>query len=240
MATTIWPKKYNGLSKDYRKTLNESPRQDVPDDRSEPLQPTLAQSEAEGEGRIGYGRYARYSPIGLALVLLLVIAAAWWWQSDSDDQSASPDGFAGRAAPEVTLTTFSGNSVSLSDLRGSVVVVNFWAEWCAPCKEEMPAFQDVYEQTMLTGEPVVFLGVDLKSDRPENALKLIDDLGITYITGPDEGGDDPMAGPIQQAFGIPESYPSTIFIRPDGTMDSIRIGPMEKDELRERIKAASE
>jgi thiol-disulfide isomerase/thioredoxin len=219
--------------------VNESPNNEAADDIQVPHEATLAQTEAEGEGRIGYGRYARYSPIGLAAVLLLVIAAAWWWQSNSNDQPSSPDGFAGRAAPEVTLTTFSGNSVSLSELRGSVVVVNFWAEWCAPCKEEMPVFQDVYEQTMLTLEPVVFLGVNLKSDRPENAMKLLSDLGITYITGPDEGGDDPMAGPIQKAFGIPESYPSTIFIRPDGTMDSIRIGPMKQDELRERIKAAS-
>lgn len=220
--------------------MNESPANDAPDDIPVPDETTLAQTEAEGEGRIGYGRYARYSPIGLAVVILLVVAAVWWWQSDSDDLPLSPSGFAGRAAPDVTLTTFSGNSVSLKELQGSVVVVNFWAEWCAPCKVEMPVFQDVFEQTMLTGEPVVFLGVNLKSDRPENALKLMSDLGITYINGPDEGGDDPMAGPIQQAFGIPQSYPSTIFIRPDGTIDSLRIGPMEQDELRERIKAASE
>jgi hypothetical protein len=104
----------------------------------------------------------------------------------------------------------------------------------------MSAFQEVFEQTMLTGEPVVILGVNLKSDREENALKLLDELSITYITGPDEGGDDPLHGPIQQAFGIPDSYPSTIFIRPDGVIDMLRIGPMETEELRERIKHASE
>jgi thiol-disulfide isomerase/thioredoxin len=200
---------------------------------------TLAQSETEGEGRIGYGRYARYSPIGLALVIALVVAAVWWWQTNDSDDSTT-GAFAGKPAPAVTLTTFNGNTVEFDDLEGSIVVVNFWAEWCAPCKEEMPAFQEVYEQTMATGEPVVILGVNLKSDREENALKLLDELGITYITGPDEGGDDPLHGPIQQAFAIPDSYPSTLFIRPDGVIDSIRIGPMDVQELRERIKSASE
>jgi thiol-disulfide isomerase/thioredoxin len=217
--------------------LNDSP---TTNETVETHQPTLAQTEAEGEGRIGYGRYARYSPLGLAALIAIVVAAVWLWPNNGDNPDLSPGGFAGRAAPDVTLTTFSGNTVDLKSLQGSVVVVNFWAEWCAPCKEEMPALQEVFEQTILTGEPVVFLGVNLKSDRPENALHLIEELGITYITGPDEGGDDPMAGPIQQAFGIPESYPSTLFIRPDGTIDSIRIGPMEQDEVRDRIKAASE
>lgn len=202
--------------------------------------PSLAQSEAEGQGRIGYGRYARYSPFGLALVIVAVVAAIWWWQSDSGDGSdPMVGGFSGRPAPDVTLTTFDGNTVELADLKGSIVVVNFWAEWCAPCKEEMPAFQELYEQTMATGEPVVILGVNLKSDRDVNALKLLDDLGITYITGPDEGGDDPLHGPIQQAFGIPDSYPATLFIRPDGVIDTLRIGPMDFEELRERVKHAA-
>lgn len=207
-------------------------------DEPELAAPTLAQSEAEGEGRIGYGRYARYSPVGLAVLILIAIGAIWWWQSGSEEPNGS-SAFAGRPAPDVTLTTFNGNSVRLLDLKGSVVVVNFWAEWCAPCKEEMPAFQELYEQTMFTGEPVVILGVNLKSDREENARKLLSDLGITYITGPDEGGDDPLHGPIQQAFGIPDSYPSTIFIRPDGKIDSLRIGQLDIDELRERIKHAA-
>ena len=171
---------------------------------------------------------------------MLAVLAIWWWQSDSGDGSGTTDdGFAGRTAPEITLTTFSGNTVELTDLKGSVVVVNFWGEFCAPCKEEMPAFQELYEQTMATGEPVVILGVNLKLDREENAVKLLEDLGITYITGRDDGGDDPLHGPIQEAFAIPEAYPSTIFIRPNGVIDTLRVGPMDLEELRERVKHAA-
>jgi cytochrome c biogenesis protein CcmG, thiol:disulfide interchange protein DsbE len=205
----------------------------------EPSNPTLAQPASAGEGRIGYGRYARFTPLGLALVIVAVVTAVWWSRSNSGSDTGVVGGFSGRQAPDVTLTTFSGNTVRLLDLTGSVVVINFWAEWCAPCKEEMPVFQEVYEQTLITREPVVFLGVDLKSDREENALRLIEDLGITYITGHDSGGDDPLHGPIQQAFGIPESYPVTIFIRPDGTIDTLRVGAIGIDELRERMKHAA-
>jgi thiol-disulfide isomerase/thioredoxin len=193
-------------------------------------------TDEQSEGRIGYGRYARYSPLALALVILIAIGAIWWQRSEDGDGNG---GYAGRPAPDVVLTTFDGNTVELAALRGSVVVVNFWAEWCAPCRDEMPAFQEVYEQTLATGEPVVILGINLKSDRPENALRLLEELGITYITGPDEGGDDPLYGPIQLAFAIPASYPATVFIDPDGTIASLRIGPMDVAELRERIKHAA-
>lgn len=225
--------------KDSPRIVNATNGQQPPEP-TDPPNGTLAQSETDGEGRIGYGRYARYSPVGLALVILIAVAGIWWWQSGpGDDPDPAAGAFSGKPAPDVTLTTFNGNTVELAALRGSVVVVNFWAEWCAPCKEEMPALQDVYEQTVLTGEPVVFLGVNLKSDREENALRLLEELGVTYITGPDEGGDDPMHGPIQQAFGIPDTYPSTVFIRPDGVMDSLRIGPIGVEELRERIQHAA-
>lgn len=202
--------------------------------------PTLAQSEAEGEGRIGYGKYARYSPLGLALVILIAVAAIWWWRSDDGSSDPNTNSFNGKPVPDVTLTTFQGNTVRLLDLKGSVVVLNFWAAWCEPCKEEMPAFQDVFEQVTSTGEPVVILGADLKTDREEEALNLIDQLGITYIAGRDDGGDDPLHGTIQQAFGIPESYPVTIFIKPDGTIDTLRIGAMKVTEIRERIKHAAD
>lgn len=203
-------------------------------------EPTLAQGEVEGEGRIGYGRYARYSPLGLGLLILIAVGTVWWWQGGDDGDGGTAGGaISGRPAPAVTLTTWDGATVELAELRGSVVVVNFWAEGCAPCRAEMPVLQDVFEQTMVTGEPVVFLGVNLKSDRPENAAKLLQDLGIGYITGPDAGGDDPQRGPIQLAFGIPESYPCTVFIRPDGVIDAVRVGPMDAEELRKRMKHAA-
>ncbi len=104
----------------------------------------------------------------------------------------------------------------------------------------MSAFQDIYEQTQVTGEPVVFLGVNLKNDYEENAQDLIKQLGITYITGPDNGGTDPRKGPIELAFAIPGVYPTTVIITPDGKIDSMRFGAIDETELRQRIKHAAE
>jgi cytochrome c biogenesis protein CcmG/thiol:disulfide interchange protein DsbE len=220
-------------------TLPSDPDQTPPVD---PPSPTLAQSEAEGEGRIGYGRYARYSPLALAVAMLLLLGAIGYWQTRPDEPDApwgSTSALTGKPVPAVTLTTFEGNSIDFTQLTGSVLVVNFWAEWCAPCRAEMPAFQEVFEQTRLTGEPVVFIGVNLKSDYAENARKLIEDLGITYITGRDDGGDDPRRGAIELAFGVPASYPVTVFVGPDGVIDTFRIGAMDVEELRARIKHAA-
>lgn len=219
-------------------TDNQTPATD-PD---RPAEPTLSQSEADDEGRIGYGRYARYSPLALAVGLVILLGAIGYWQTRPDEPEApwgSVSALTGKPAPAVTLTTFDGNTIDFTQLTGSVVVVNFWAEWCAPCRAEMPAFQELFEQTSATSEPIVIIGVNLKSDYEENARNLIDELGITYITGRDDGGEDPRRGAIELAFGVPASYPVTVFVRPDGTIDTFRIGAMDIDELRARVKHAA-
>ncbi len=199
--------------------------------------PTLAQEEGE-HGRIGYGRLARYSPLGIALVLvaLLVVVVA------VRDRTGNPSGtgkLAGKPAPAIAFTTFDGQQINLAALEGSVVVLNFWAEWCAPCKEEMPAFQRVHEAAIAGGEPVVILGVDIKNDVPDNARPFAESLGITYPIGQDHGGGDRLYGDIQLAFEIDPSYPTTVFIRPDGVVDTVRVGSMDETEIRERIAHAA-
>src|SRR3982751_591327 len=83
-------------------------------------------------GRVGYGRIGRYSPLALGLVLALVIAGIWWTQRDAAPGAASLPQMAGEPAPDVMLTLLDGSPLRLSDLRGNVVVVNFWASWCEP------------------------------------------------------------------------------------------------------------
>ncbi len=141
----------------------------------------------------------------------------------------------GKPAPGISTATWDGVPFDLAAQRGRVVVLNFWAEWCEPCKREMPAFQSI----ATGGDPsVVVVGVDIKTDQEERGRELVAELGITYPILRDDGGDDPNLGPIERAFGSLDSYPMTVFIRPDGTVDAVRIGEMDRAEIDERIAAA--
>jgi thiol-disulfide isomerase/thioredoxin len=131
----------------------------------------------------------------------------------------------------VTLTRFDGTPLRLADLRGSVVVVNFWASWCDPCRREAPAFQSASD--------AVIVGVGLKNDQDDDARAFVAELGLTYPIGRDTGGDNPSRGPIELAFGIDPFYPTTIFIRPDGVIDAVHVGELDADAIRAGIEAAA-
>lgn len=183
-------------------------------------------------GRVGYGRFARFTPLALGLLIAVALVFIVLDQR-SNDGAVSP--IVGKPAPEVATTTWDGEPFTLADQRGRVVVLNFWAEWCAPCKREMPAFQAI----AATGDPsVVIVGVDIKTDQEERARDLVQELGITYPILRDGGGDDPSHGPIERAFGSLDSYPMTVFIRPDGAVDAVRIGEMDRPEIEDRIADA--
>ena len=81
------------------------------------------------------------------------------------------------AAPDFTVETFNGETLRLSDLRGQVVVLNFWASWCPPCRWEMPFFETISQEYKDRG--VVFLGIAI-SDTIEDASDFADSAGVTY------------------------------------------------------------
>lgn len=131
------------------------------------------------------------------------------------------------AAPDFALTLFPdyqsgyGDQVSLADLRGKVVVLNFWASWCDPCKEEAALLQDVSEA--YADRDVVFLGADYLDQEPA-ALRYLQEFGITYPNGPD------LASQIARRYRI-QGVPETFFITPDGAIDWFKIGPLSASEL---------
>jgi cytochrome c biogenesis protein CcmG/thiol:disulfide interchange protein DsbE len=129
------------------------------------------------------------------------------------------------SAPDFTLTSFDGPVYRLHDLRGQVVVLNFWASWCSPCRAEAAGFQQVWRD--LNGQGVLFLGAD-QADPLDKAQAFIREFGITYPNGPDVG--------IGRAFGV-QSLPMTYIIDRDGQIrDTIWTG-VEPSELRARIDA---
>jgi cytochrome c biogenesis protein CcmG/thiol:disulfide interchange protein DsbE len=134
----------------------------------------------------------------------------------------------GDQVPDLTLQTFEGETIEFADLRGEVVVVNFWASWCRPCEQEAAELQQAYE--LYREENVVFLGVDYVDTETE-ARAYLEKFGITYPNGPDLGTR------ISQAFrirGVPETY----IIGPDGKLAAFKIGPYQSlDEIIQQIES---
>jgi len=128
-------------------------------------------------------------------------------------------------APDFTLETFDGNSLTLSGLRGQVVVINFWASWCPPCREEAAYLEATWRDYIDRG--VVFIGVDY-ADTDREAMAYIDEFDITYPNGPDLGTR------ISQAYRI-QGVPETFFVARDGTLRGVKIGPLAPPELEDRL-----
>ena len=126
-----------------------------------------------------------------------------------------------RAAPGFTLTTFNGNTISLQDLRGKPVVINFWASWCPPCRVEASLIERMWRAYKNRG--LIFLGVNIQ-DRKKDALNYIREFDITYPNGPDPTGE------ISIDYGV-SGLPVTFFISSEGEVVRRWVGAIEKSVL---------
>ncbi len=180
-------------------------------------------------GRIGYGTRTPWLLGGLLLLVVVVIGMAGFLRNQAGDPHDST------VAPDFELTLFDGSTFHLADSRGKVVVLNFWASWCDPCRAEMPALQAA---AVTAGDDVVFVGVAAKNDNAGDARAFAEEFGITYPVGQDTGGDNAAYGPIQLAYNV-IGFPATFIIDPDGNVDSLTMGPIEDlDAIDDLIAAA--
>ena len=127
---------------------------------------------------------------------------------------------AGSAAPDFELETLSGEQIKLSDLRGSMVILNFWATWCGPCQAEMPLFQARYEQY---APRLRVLAVNF-AEPVENVQAFVDELGLTF-----DILLDPKAM-VQQMYAV-RGYPTTYIIDSDGIIQYQHLGVMSENQL---------
>jgi peroxiredoxin len=203
--------------------------------------PLADDDEAQEErGRIGYGRNERTSSwmLGLALVLVIAVIGVYSVVSSNEDEPGTSQEIAhqGGPAPDFEMTTFDGETFRLSDHRGEVVIVNFWGSWCEPCREEMPAFQQAWEDS---GDDVTFVGVGSKRDPEDKARAFADEFGVTYPIGRDTEGGTAAAGQITKDYNV-SFYPMTYIVSPDGTISSLVVGQMNTDDLADYIQKARE
>lgn len=155
----------------------------------------------------------RYVVLIVALVFIALLAYGLITAGDKRVEAGQ--------APDFTLTSFDGETLRLADMRGQVVVLNFWATWCISCKDEAVdlelAWQDYKDQ------PVRFIGVDYLDQEPLN-LEWIERYGITYPNGPD------IQGRIYNAYGV-EGLPETFVIDQQGNVAKVFVGATTREAL---------
>ena len=122
---------------------------------------------------------------------------------------------------DFSLETFSGESLQLSDLKGTVVMLDFWSSWCPPCREEAPALARAYE--IYRDRGVEFVGIAIW-DSNSAARRLLERHDVTYPNGPDERGRIAIDHGVR---GIPEKF----FVNREGRLARKFIGPMTMEEL---------
>jgi cytochrome c biogenesis protein CcmG, thiol:disulfide interchange protein DsbE len=142
----------------------------------------------------------------------------------ADIDAATPDD---DRLPDVDLTALpSGAASSLAQIEGPAVV-NLWATWCAPCRAEIPDFEEVHQAR---GDTIRFVGVNVGEDL-DDAQAFIDDIGVTYDQFADADGDAATAL-------LATAMPVTIVIDGDGVITTRHLGPLDQDGLNEAIDEA--
>ncbi len=119
-------------------------------------------------------------------------------------------------APHLEFTTFDGETINLDDLRGKGVMVNFWASWCDPCREEAALLESTWRREKDNG--IIFLGLDYLDQEPA-AKAYLAEYDITYPNGPD------LRSQVARRYGI-SGVPETFFIDPEGKIVDIVVGPI--------------
>jgi thiol-disulfide isomerase/thioredoxin len=176
---------------------------------------------ATGRRRTGLGAL-------LAIALLVAGCGGGSGGGGGTQAGATTTGVAELSSTPLVPRTPAQFQRDLAALKGRVVVINFWAEWCGPCKAEMPALQQVSKE--YAAKPVTFIGVD-SSDVRSSASKLLADLKVTYPTVYDKTG---INGGIATSWSV-ASLPQTWFVAKDGTRSGRIPRPLSVAELRSRI-----
>jgi len=175
--------------------------------------------------------------VGLVAGLLVLVAGAVAMWRPGERFIAQPPGWqpagrplSGQPAPDFTFRLLDGSALTLADLRGRVVVLNFWATWCSPCGEELPALQAVWADYQAQG--LVVVGVAVQEGEAE-VREMAAQFGVTFPLGMDPGEH------VATAYGI-TGVPETFVIDPQGRVAHVHIGLVGASELKRELESILE
>ncbi len=168
----------------------------------------------------------------ILFIAILVLGAAWTLISvdkigvSTVGQIPAPqEGF---LAPDFALETLDGEEITLSDLRGKVVLLNFWATWCPPCRSEMPSFQEAYAKYEEEGFVIVAVNATLQ-DSPKDVADFVAEYGLSFPVVLD------LEGEANQLYLV-QSLPTSFFIDKEGIIQEVVVGGIAEALVRVRVE----
>ena len=156
----------------------------------------------------------------IALAALLGVFAATGFASS---------GLEGHAAPDFALKSSTGVNLRLSEYRGDVVMINFWATWCGPCRQEMPLLDELYSRYQRVGFRLLGVNID---DDSRRAMKMVEELGVDFPVLFDARKE------VSKLYEV-EAMPATVLVDRDGTVRYVHLGykPGYEDKYLDQIRS---
>ena len=134
----------------------------------------------------------------------------------------------GKPAPDFALKSYSGENLRLSEYRGEVVMINFWASWCGPCRQEMPLLDEMYQQYQPLGFTI--LGVNVEEDSSK-AKQLLADIPVNFPVLFDNSSE------VSKLYNV-VAMPSTVLVDRDGNVRYLHQGykPGYEDAYQQQVR----
>ncbi len=155
----------------------------------------------------------RYLTLGVFLSVLAATSLA---------SSGPSSGLKGQLAPDFALKSATGENLRLSEFRGDVVMVNFWATWCGPCRQEMPLLDELYTRYQRVGFSLLGVNID---DDPNRAMDMIRELGVSFPVLFDDGKE------VSKLYQV-NAMPVTVIIDREGSVRYVHYGYKPGYELK--------
>jgi cytochrome c biogenesis protein CcmG, thiol:disulfide interchange protein DsbE len=168
------------------------------------------------------------------MISILILGTVWAFISRESESSSKKTGLPpnpkeGLVASDFTLDLLDGGKLTLSELRGHSVVLNFWASWCLPCRSEMPSIEKAYQ--LYEDRGLIVIGLNMTSqDSESDARAFVEELGLTFPIVLDRDG---LVQKRYQLLGLPSTY----FIDQNGIIRAIVVGgPMSEATILSNIE----